>query len=375
MAERRPRVLLVVTLAETGGAQAYVAALAQALRGSFEVVVAAHGDGPLPPAARRAGARFVQLRWLGRSLRPGRDLLALLELVALMRRLRPQVVHANSSKAGVLGRLAALLARVPVRVFTVHGWAFSAHSGVAGRAYRLADRAMSRLTTLTICVAESERRAGLRAHTCRPKRTVVIPNPAPGGLPTRRPAPDGPARLIEVGRLKRPKDPLTLVRAAALLEPGSFSALLVGDGPERVGVEAEARRLGVAGAVRLAGERRDVPELLAGADVFVLASRSEGLPISILEAMGAGLPVVASSVGGVAELVEHRVTGLLVPPADPPALARALGELIRDPLMRSSYGEAGRRRAQELFGFDAFRRSHLHAYRRALVSAGIAPEP
>jgi glycosyltransferase involved in cell wall biosynthesis len=375
MGERRPRVLVVVTLAETGGAQAYVAALAEALRGSFEVVVAAHGDGPLRPAVQNAGADFVAVRQLRRPVRPGRDLLAVLELVRLIRRLRPEVVHANSSKAGVVGRLAAFLARVPVRVFTVHGWAFSAHSGFAACAYRLAERAMGGLTTLTICVAESERRAGLRARTCRPGRTVVIRNATRGGP---RAAPcdgGGPARLIDVGRLKRPKDPLTLVRAVALLEPGSCSALLVGDGPERRRVEAEARRLGVAGAVRLAGERRDVRELLAGADVFVLASQSEGLPMSILEAMAAGLPVVASSVGGVAELVEHRVSGLLVPPGDPPALARALGELIRDPALRSSYGEAGRRRTEEMFGFEAFRRSHLHAYRRALASAGIALEP
>ena len=110
-------------------------------------------------------------------------------------------------------------------------------------------------------------------------------------------------RLIAVGRLKAPKDFLTLIRACALLAPGSFEALIVGDGPDRAAIEAEIGRLGLEGSVRLAGERADVPELLADSDVFVLSSRSEGLPVSVLEAMAAGLPVVASRVGGLEELV------------------------------------------------------------------------
>ena len=104
---QRPRVLIVVTLAETGGAQTYVASLLPALVEEFDVVVAAHGPGPLLEAARRAGARFVALEHVRRPLSPWRDLRGLLELVALMRRERPDIVHANSSKAGVLGRLAA----------------------------------------------------------------------------------------------------------------------------------------------------------------------------------------------------------------------------------------------------------------------------
>ena len=124
-----PRVLILITLAEPGGAQTYVADLLPALAGRFDVVVAAHGDGPLRTAARDAGVRFVGLRHVRRPLHAVRDPLGLLELVVLMRRLRPDIVHANSSKAGVLGRLAAVLAGVPIRIFTVHGWAFSAYSG------------------------------------------------------------------------------------------------------------------------------------------------------------------------------------------------------------------------------------------------------
>ena len=173
---RSPRILIVITLAETGGAQSYVAGLLPGLEGRFDVVVAAHGDGPLREAARAAGARFVPLRHVRRPLRPARDLLGLLELIVLMRRAAPDIVHANSSKAGVLGRLAAAIAGVPIRIFTVHGWAFSASSGLVSLLYRWADRLMAPLTTLTICVAERERTSGLAARTCIAERTVVIPN-------------------------------------------------------------------------------------------------------------------------------------------------------------------------------------------------------
>src|SRR5262245_21520317 len=148
MGERRPRVVIVVTLAEVGGAQTYVAHLADALVHEFDVVVAAYGPGPLARRVTESGARFVELRHVRRPLSLLHDLLGLVELIRLFRRERPAIVHANSSKAGVLARLAAALTGVRSRIFTVHGWASSAHSGRAAKLYEVADRAMAPLTTL-----------------------------------------------------------------------------------------------------------------------------------------------------------------------------------------------------------------------------------
>ena len=372
-----PRIFLVVTLAEPGGAQTYVASLLPALAGRFDVTVAAHGQGPLREAARAAGVRFVPLRHVRRAINPWRDLLGLLELLMLLRRERPHILHASSSKAGILGRLAGWLAGVPIRIFTVHGWAFSASHGPISALYRWAERLVKAVTTVTICVAESERASGLATGSCEEETTVVIHNGVDprAALPRRR-LDTGPPRIVSVGRLQEPKDPLTLVRALGLLRGRSFAAVIVGAGPDRPAVAAEVERLGLGRAVELAGARLDVPERLAEADIFVLASRSEGLPLSILEAMSVGLPVIASRVGGVPEIVVDGETGLLVPPGDPSSLATAIERLLADPALRNRLGDAGRARLEESFDLGRCRREHLELYRRELARRGLpVPSP
>jgi glycosyltransferase involved in cell wall biosynthesis len=373
---RRPRVLLLITLAEVGGAQTYLTTLLPALAERFDVAVAAHGSGPVRTAAEEAGVRFIALRHVRRPVNPWRDLAGFLELTRLLRHERPDIVHANSSKAGVLGRLAAAAAGVPIRIFTVHGWAFAARGGLPSRAYRWADRVVRPLTTVTICVSEHDRLTGVRAGTCSSERTVVIRNAvAPGAAPRAhhdRPRP----LLVSVGRLKAPKDFITLVRALALLPAGSFDAVIVGDGPDRPAVEAELRLLGIEDRVRLAGKRDDVQALLADADLFVLSSLSEGLPVSVLEAMAAELPVVASRVGGVPELVVDGENGFLVPPGDPKELAAALKQLVDDDDLRRRLGAVGRVRAETRFNLNGFRRAHLELYAAELTRRSLpAPSP
>jgi glycosyltransferase involved in cell wall biosynthesis len=370
--------LLLITLAEVGGAQAYVSSLLPALVERFDVTVAAHGPGPLRDATEATDhARFIPLESVRQPISPFRDLAAFVELLRLLRRERPDILHANSSKAGALGRFAAFLTGVPIRIFTVHGWAFAAHSGISSRLYRWADRVVRSLTTMTICVSERERTTGLSAGTCEADRTVVIPNAvdvarAPRSQPAGRERP----LIVSVGRLKAPKDFPTLVRALGKLTPGSFDALIVGDGPDRGRLEEQIDELGLSDSVHLAGERLDVPELLAAADVFVLSSRSEGMPVSVLEAMAAGLPIVASRVGGVPEQIADGETGLLVEPRDADELAAALTRLTQDADLRIRLGAAARTRAEQAFDLEPFRRAHVELYSRELASRRLpAPIP
>jgi glycosyltransferase involved in cell wall biosynthesis len=369
----RARVFVLVTLGEVGGAQGYVASLLPALADEYDVVAGAHGGAFVREAAERSGIEFVHLEHLRRPISPWRDLRGFVELYRLLRQQRPDVLHASSSKAGVIGRLAALAARVPVRIFTVHGWAFTAHSGTASALYRWADRIAGRATTATICVSQRERADGLRARTCRADRTVVIPNGIEVDAYPQAPLERAVPRLISVGRLAAPKDWSTLLSALTRLDSEAFAELaIVGEGPEREQIEDELARHSLGGRVRLLGQRDDVPRLLADADVFLLASRSEGLPLSVIEAMAAGLPVVASDVGGLRELVLEDETGALVPPGDPAALAEALRPLLADRELRRRLGTAGRERAKALFDVSGFRRAHLELYRRELAAAGVS---
>ena len=181
--------------------------------------------------------------------------------------------------------------------------------------------------------------------------------------------------IVSVGRLKPPKDFPTLVRALAALEPGSFRSLIIGDGPRRAELLSEIKRHGLEQTVELVGERDDIAELLSTADIFVLSSASEGMPISIIEAMAAELPVVATAVGGIPELIVDGETGFLVPARDSSALAHALGCLVADPALRRRQGKAARARAEREFDLPAFRRAHIALYSSLLSARGIAPSP
>jgi glycosyltransferase involved in cell wall biosynthesis len=368
----KPRLLILITLAEAGGAQSSVSLLLPALAEDFDVTLGAHGEGPLREAASAAGVPFVELQHVRRAINPWHDVLGLLELVGLCRRLRPDIVHAHSSKAGALGRLAAALAGVPIRIYTVHGWPFAAYRGLAGRLFLWVERLLRRVTTAVVCVAGCERELGLARRACLSERTVVIHNAVDVASFPRAAHGQRLPRILSVGRFAFPKDYAALIDALALTSAG-YKAAFIGDGPLLPEARGRLRRWGLAERVDLLGTCAGVPELLAAADVFVLASRSEGFPVSILEAMAAGLPVVATDVGGVREAVVHDQTGLLVPAGDPPALAAALERLLRDRELRQRLGEAGHRRAQERFDLPAFRRAHLELYRRELARCGVPP--
>jgi glycosyltransferase involved in cell wall biosynthesis len=175
---------------------------------------------------------------------------------------------------------------------------------------------------------------------------------------------------VSIGRLAEPKDFGTLISAVADLPLGTVRLVVVGDGPQRAVLEAQVKASRVADAIEFVGEVDDVRARLERADAFVLSSRSEGMPISVLEAMAAGLPVVATDVGGVHEVVLDGETGRLVPPGDVRALAAALSEMVDDAELRERWGRAGRRRIAERFELRAWRAAHLALYERLLSGSG-----
>ncbi|MCK4356192.1 glycosyltransferase [Candidatus Bipolaricaulota bacterium] len=202
------------------------------------------------------------------------------------------------------------------------------------------------------------RRSGGTPRVAPPEKLVVVRNgidPMPflqasGTGVQREPKLEVEPVLIFLGRLAPQKDLLTLLKAFERIPVGRL--VLVGEGPSRSQVEQSVERTGLNDRVTMLGARTDIPELLAASDLFVLPSRWEGLPLTIIEAMMAGLPVVASHVGGVAELVEDGVTGFLVPSEAPAALAEALRKLLEDSELRKRMGKAGREKALQDFTLD-----------------------
>jgi glycosyltransferase involved in cell wall biosynthesis len=302
-------------------------------------------EGDLRGEAARLAVPTRIVSTLVRQPAPPRDLASALRLWRLFARERPVIVHTHSSKAGIVGRLAARWARVPVVVHTVHGWGFHARTPPVRRAtYVGLERLAARWTDRLVVVSERDREKGLREAIGSQGQYVLIRSGidlAPYRDAARHRAtireslgiPPAAFVLGAVTRLAPQKDPLTLVRAAADVlrrRPDTY-LLLVGDGPLRGELERLAASLGVLGRVRLTGIRRDVPALMGAFDVFLLTSLWEGLPRVIPQAMAAGVPIVATGVDGIGEAVEDGVTGLLAPPGSPARLAERVLEIVTAP--------------------------------------------
>jgi glycosyltransferase involved in cell wall biosynthesis len=356
--------ILMLTQPTDGGVFEHVAALCAGLsRHGHEPLVA--GPFAEPPAA--LDAEVVQLE-LGRAVSPVGDARAAAATARLVRRVRPDLVHAHSSKAGAVGRIArSAFPRVPL-VYTPHGYAFAGYfeREAERRAYRAAERLLAPLATVTLCVCNAERRL---AESVGARRTGVVHN----GVPEPDPVPPGEAvaALGEGGpvvgalTLLRPgKGIETLVDAVPrLLESVPDAHVVVaGEGPDRAALEARARAGGVGQAVHLIGPTPGAMPLLAACDVFVSASWAESFPLNVLEAMAAGVPIVATDVGGTGEAIEDGRSGLLVPARDAGALAEALAALLTDRERAAALGAEARERQRRSFSVEQMIDGTLEVY-------------
>jgi len=318
-------------------------------------------EGSLHEECRQRGVKVSIEPSLVRRVSPWHDAIALFRLAAFMRRGRFDLVHTHSSKAGILGRIAARMAGVPIVVHTAHGWGFTpAQSPPVHALYVWLERYCAGLCQTLIVVSTSNREEGLRRGIARPEQYRLIRSGIE--IETYRDAtrprdavraelgvPPSAFVITSVGRLGPQKAPLDLLQAFAPVarERTEARLVLVGDGPQRADVEAATKRLGLERQVHLVGLRRDVPDLLHASDVFALASRWEGLPRVFPQAMAAGLPIVATRVDGATDAVVPGESGWLVEPGDTQTLGARLAELARDPAQARRMGECGRARVEE----------------------------
>jgi glycosyltransferase involved in cell wall biosynthesis len=364
------KIAYIVTRADPiGGAQVHVRDLAAAMRNrGHSVVVLVGGSGPFIDDLRAHGIDTIVLRHLVVPIRPLQDLRAFRELRAVLLAFGPDLIAAHSSKAGVLGRMVARLLRVPV-VVTTHGWSFTTGvPPIRAAVYRWIERATGPLAAdRTITVSDYDRELALRARILPPPRLVTVHNGMPDVAPSLRADPARtPARLVMVARFAAQKDHPTLLRALAGLRDHAWELDLVGEGPRVGEAESLASALGLRERVHFLGQRMDVDRILANGQIGLLVTNWEGFPLSILEAMRAALPVVASAVGGIGESVRDQETGYLVPAGQVEPLRERIRQLLDDPGLRLRLGARGRALYEEHFALERTVSKTLAVYRDVL---------
>jgi glycosyltransferase involved in cell wall biosynthesis len=361
MMRRKIKILQVITELAIGGAQEHMICLCDLLdKKKFYVTIL---SGTQPASESDCTEEVINknislslVPQLSREINPIRDLVALFKMMTYIRKERFDVVHTNSSKAGILGRLAARWAGVPVIVHTAHGWAHHNYMNKWRRKfYIMLERIAEKFTDKIVAVSELNvkkalnDKIGQQGKYCIIRSGIDIEKFTRYGIDTdkekRKWKIDPSDKVVgSVTRLFDQKSPGDFIRMAneILKNNGRISFLLVGDGPLKRQIEAMIVEYGISKKVILTGFRSDIPELLSIMDVFVLTSLWEGLPRVLPQAMAMGVPIVATSVDGIPELVKHGQNGFMVPPEDFRALAQKTLQLIENPSLAEKMGEAGK---------------------------------
>lgn len=392
----RKKILYVITKSAWGGAQRYVYDLATHLpREQFDVAVACGGQGPLTEQLRSAGIRTVTVPHLARDIHLGQELRALWALLKIFKHERPDIIHFSSSKAGGLGAIAALVSKLltfnfkPVRrtpgrlltVFTVHGWPFGEERPGWQRLLIFFPSWLTTLLQQKIILIDTADYKTARRFVPQRKLTLIF-----HGIGAIDFLPRSTARAFFATESRSTTEPDTifigvnaeftknkgqryLIEATALLKfrtkNSKFKILMIGDGEDREVLQRRIQALGLADTVFLLGFVPGAARYLTGLDIFVLPSVKEGLPYAILEAMAAGLPIVATRIGGIPDLIADDASGILVPAKNPGALERALEMLLDDQERGRTLGAAAQKALRVRFSLQNMIERTVMIYRSA----------
>ena len=373
------KILHIITRLDTGGAAQNTLLSCQELCDKYDIILV-HGlsyeSGMTDlekkmvenkvETAKKSGVKVIALPSMVRSIRPVKDFKALITLVRLIFKEKPNIVHTHSSKGGILGRLAAKITRVPHIIHTPHGHVFYGHFGpFASKVFLWVEKIFTRFTDRLVALTDGEKDDYINLSVCPPEKLLKIHSGvdvtkfmhANGNRVEKRRSlglDQNEAVIGFVGWLLPIKGPDYLLKAMDEVWRGhpEASLVLVGKGDMDVDLRAEALRKNVNGKIKFLGWREDIDEIMPLFDMLVLPSLNEGMGRVLVEAMAAGKPVVASRVGGIPDLVRHGETGYLVPPADEKALANGIKKLLDDPAKAKQMGLRGRERCRQ-FSLEA----------------------
>jgi glycosyltransferase involved in cell wall biosynthesis len=389
------RIVNVITRMIVGGAQQFSLLAAGYYRdlGDTEYHLVFGPDsgpeGDYHKEIRSAGIRHHVVPELVREVAPLSDVQAVASLVRLFRRLRPHVVHANSAKARFVGPLAAKLAGVPLVVQTVHGWSFNNAVDRRRQLFIQLEKLSRSLCECTVLVSEKDlsegTELGIIPEDAGARGRIAIIRAGIDLSQMKRLGDEARARFRQglgvvgdrpvlslVQRLSEPKTPLVFVAAVReiITQRPDVNIWIVGDGPLRQDTERAVVDANMTEHVQFLGLRKDIAAVLSASDVVVHSSIREGLPRLVLEALAVGTPVVATDVGGVSDVVQHGVNGLLVPPRDPHALASALLATLSQNAATAARVRAGRA-SVEPFSARKMLDEQTALYARLLARRGI----
>lgn len=362
------KIVYIITRSDVlGGASVHLLDLAKGmLLKGHQVHILVGGTGAFTEALEKENIGYTALTHLKRELSVQDEVLGYLEIKKQLKHLKPDIVHCHSTKAGLLGRLAAKSLKLPV-VFTAHGWAFTDGVGAKKqKIYTSIERGLSKLSDAIITVSEYDRQHGFKHNVGTHQLVTTIHNGVPDIIKPTNNTPNAIPKLIMVARFEEQKDQYFLINTLADLPKNlDWQLDLIGDGPNLQKCKDLTHKKQLDDKIVFHGQSFKVQEFLNEADIFVLISKYEGFPLTILEAMRASLPIIASDVGGVKESVTAQ-NGFLIPKNDSVALTDALTKLISDANLRNELGSNSRKLYETYFTFEIMLEKTSNIYYKIL---------
>lgn len=361
------KITYIITRSDSiGGASVHLLDLIPAItKLGIETELLIGGKGIMYERALDLGINTTALNHLQREINLIEDYKAYQEIIAHLKKQRPDIVHLHSSKAGILGRLASKKLGIPC-VFTAHGWAFTEGVSKPKRLlYKMIEKIIAPYANKIITVSEYDRDLALQNGVGTEEQLIAIHNGVKNStIPIQPKQDEKTCRLVMVARFDQQKNQAILLETLSRLADLNWHLDLIGDGPNLQNCKNLARKLGLENNINFEGRSNEVEKFLSRSDIFVLTSNWEGFPLSILEAMRIGLPVIASDVGGVKEAVISGLTGYTVQRDDLNGLTQKLRQLITEPSTRKKMGQEALNRYLENFTFEEMIRKTNDVYNK-----------
>jgi len=361
-------ILYIITQSELGGAQKYVFDLAKNLQNEFNISVAVgeQGEkGELINKLKQKNIKYYIIPHLKRAISPINDLLSLIEIIKLIKKIKPDIIHLNSSKISILGSIASIFSKSKI-IYTAHGWVFNEPMPKWKKLfYKYSEKFTALFKNKIICVSEFDRQIAIKEKICSPKKLITIHN----GIKQINFLSKQEARqklfrnnqnskliIGTIANLYKTKGLEYLIQSIKILTSNfqfPIITIIIGEGKERKNLQNLINQLNLKNSIFLFGKINNASELLKAFDIYICSSIKEGLSYTLIEAMQAELPIVATNVGGNSELIENNKTGILIKPQNQQELTNAINYLIKNKALSNQLRVNAEQKAMNEFSLES----------------------